>query len=266
MDSLNISLCIHGSCRITSRDQEIIVAGGDIVLHDMARKISIKADDFTNFSLIFPRHMFEPLLPNLDALHGFVLRKGTPLHALLYSHLIELKAQLPHLTQDQAPMIVSVTAALVAACIGPAGQELADTQPSASVVALSRIRRVIEENLSNPELDPEFLTQTCGVSRASLYRQFEALGGVAKFIQERRLARVYQDLVDPSLAHERINTVSQRWGFTNAAVLTRAFRRQYDIKPSELRSATVKPKASGPQHSKRGFAMLQHWLTTGTRI
>ena len=55
------------------------------------------------------------------------------------------------------------------------------------------------------------------------------------------LAAVYvrcrQDLADPTLAHRSVSAIAARWGFTDPAQFSRAFRAAYDLAPTEYRRA-----------------------------
>jgi AraC-like DNA-binding protein len=73
------------------------------------------------------------------------------------------------------------------------------------------------------------------MSRATLYRVFEQLGGVRRYIQQRRLKGAYQRLTDPVHASERIGTIAAGFGFGNDSAFSRAFRETYGMSPTNLR-------------------------------
>jgi AraC-like DNA-binding protein len=116
-----------------------------------------------------------------------------------------------------------------------AGAKPADGKP---VDVVRRAARLIDSNLAEP-LTPEKLQSALNLSRSSLYRAFEPLGGVAFFIRDRRLARIHAMVS----AGERA-TVSQlagTFGFASAAQLTRAFTAHFGYSVSELRARTRMP-------------------------
>ena len=87
-----------------------------------------------------------------------------------------------------------------------------------------------QQNLGVAELVAEF-----GLSRATIYRMFEPLGGVAKYILGLRLQRALIELGSPSNDHLRINDIAQSLGFANGPSFARAFRAHYAINPSAIR-------------------------------
>jgi AraC-like DNA-binding protein len=70
-----------------------------------------------------------------------------------------------------------------------------------------------------------------------LYKLFETEPtGVAGWIRERRLERCRRDLLDPALAERPVSAVAARWGLTNAAHFSRAFRAAYGLSPLAYRA------------------------------
>jgi AraC-like DNA-binding protein len=125
---------------------------------------------------------------------------------------------------------------VIAACFRPTAESLERTRAPIAVATTSHIKRYIEQHLASPELSPASICAAFGLSRATLYRLFEPLGGIASSIRERRLARTYAELIHPANQHRRISDIAFDWGFTNGAHFSRNFRRAFDMAPSELRA------------------------------
>ena len=71
-----------------------------------------------------------------------------------------------------------------------------------------------------------------------LYKLFEHRpSGVAAWIRERRLERCRRDLLDPALRTQPVSTIAARWGLTDPAHFSRAFRAAYGVPPAEYRSS-----------------------------
>ncbi|MCK2046341.1 helix-turn-helix domain-containing protein [Chromohalobacter sp. TMW 2.2299] len=79
--------------------------------------------------------------------------------------------------------------------------------------------------------------QVLGVSRANLYRLFADEGGVARYIQCRRLAAARRRLEDPSDL-SGIGEIATQHGFNNPAHFSHRFRELFGISPRELRHGT----------------------------
>lgn len=96
------------------------------------------------------------------------------------------------------------------------------------------------------------------MSRSQLYRLLEPEGGVATYIQRRRLRESFAILCDVS-NNRPIGTVAEMLCFADASSFTRAFRREFGMSPKEVRAASLgglspqMPMAAGTQDI-RNFA------------
>jgi AraC-like DNA-binding protein len=104
------------------------------------------------------------------------------------------------------------------------------------------------------------LARTFGLSRASLYRLFEPVGGVASYIRTRRLARARQELTAPGLEDRRIGPIAYRAGFHSIPAFNSAFRPAYGQTPRSTRS-TIKSAPTVALKKPRGrLGILARWL------
>jgi AraC-like DNA-binding protein len=263
IDTIDVLIYLAGGYALDVEGRAIEVNTGDICILDMTRRCILRTTGYTHLSIVLPRAMLEPLLPSLDILHGLVLPRGTPLNALLVSHLRALYAESPTLGIDEGRAAARGTAALVAAFAGPSANGHKTAAQAVAAASLQAIRRLIEVNIANPELGPDFLSRRAGVSRATLYRLFAPLGGVRNYIQQRRLTRAFQTISDPAFGHERIGSIAQRYGFTNDTVFSRAFRDAYGMSPSDMRNiakAGYRSAASAQSNGDGAFWTMNRWL------
>lgn len=119
-------------------------------------------------------------------------------------------------------------------------QGLIDWQISASGgesirdVRMSSAKRVIASKLSDPNLSIETIQSVVGASRATLFRDFAPIGGIHRYIRERRLEHAYREL---ALRKDQRGVVSAVWkasGFSSLSDFSRAFRNHYGVPPSEI--------------------------------
>ena len=110
------------------------------------------------------------------------------------------------------------------------------------------IKRHIEASLNSPSLTANHLCRRFRISRASLYRLFEADGGLARFIQEQRLNRALKQLVSPLWRGKDLINLAADLQFSSASTFIRAFRRRFGVTPGEIREL-----AEAWHHEKRTF-------------
>lgn len=189
IDHLLVQAYLSGGYLLQADGREIEVGTGDVCIIDLARTSRMQTTPFNQICVVLPRSVMELLIPDVDVLHGLLLPRGAPLNTILVSHLQTLLAQAPGLTLEEGRAAARGTTALIAAFVGPSTDGHDAAAQALAMASLRTLRRVVEANLDNPELGPNFLTRHVGVSRATLYRLFEPLGGVRNYIQQRRLMR-----------------------------------------------------------------------------
>ena len=250
-----------------SSDDDLRVAPGDVVFFDMARTQHTVAQKSHVLSLIVPRALGDAAfgaVVGTDAarLHGSVLRAGSVFGGLLADHLAALHRRLPTIGMAQADDVVRATTHMLAACLRPSQRTLAEAQGGIEAVTLERIQRHIARHLGAP-LTPEALCQAFGISRHRLYQLFEPLGGVARYVQQRRLQRAFQTLSNPAYRRLRVADVATRLGFSSEAHFSRAFRSTFGHTPSDVRAMAEAARATGmapPTPSTTASAEYADWL------
>ena len=233
---------------------DLHVRGGDVVVFDMARTQHTVAQDSHVLSLIVPRTLGDEAFAGRANPHGTVLRADSVFGGLLADHLGALHRRLPTIRMDQADDVVRATTHMLAACLRPSQRTLAEAQAEVLAVTLERIQRHIGRHLGEP-LTPESLCRTFGISRHRLYQLFEPLGGVARYVQQRRLQRAFQSLSNPAYRHLRVADVATRLGFASEAHFSRAFRATFGHTPSDVRAVAEAARASGRSPHKPSHAV-----------
>lgn len=110
--------------------------------------------------------------------------------------------------------------------------------------ALSGLKRnalaMIETSLGQPLLSPNWLAQELGVSVRNLYRAFEEGDSICQSIMRARLERSAADLSSPMLQRASITDIAYRWGFTDSAHFSRAFRKRFACTPKDYRRQAIR--------------------------
>ncbi|WP_028605519.1 helix-turn-helix domain-containing protein [Ottowia thiooxydans] len=218
-------------------DGDMQVRAGDIVFFDMTRPLRTVANPSRVMSLVLTRTLCEEAFgASAETLHGTVLRSGDVLHGLLADHLDSLHRRLPAIDVEQAGAVAHATTRMLAACFSPAGRARAHAQAEMRAVTRESIEQYIGRNLG-ASLTPESLCGTFGVSRTLLYKLFEPLGGVAHYVQHRRLLRAFHSLTNPANQRLRVAEIGTRLGFASEAHFSRAFRAAFGLTPRDARAS-----------------------------
>lgn len=104
---------------------------------------------------------------------------------------------------------------------------------------------VVEENISNPELNVNDLASRLGLSRIQLYRKVKALIGysVNDYVVKVRLKKARHLMLHSEL---NISEIAYEVGFTSPAYFSTNFKNHFKVTPSEFKSthqSTVSDKA-----------------------
>ncbi len=235
LDHYLVQVYRSGICEGSYGDVQNVVRPGDIKIIDLAQPFETFNTGFDNTTLTIPRAALAPLLDRPDGVHGTVLPADSPLGSVLGSHILALAAVGPDLTMTEAASLATGSVRLVAACLGANPRARGETQAYRAVGRGQAVRDFIDENIASPLLCPELLAKHFRLSRAGLYRVFADEGGVAAFIQARRLRRCFLAITDPAQAHRRFGDIAHAHGFSSDAHFGRAFRQAFGMTPGEAR-------------------------------
>ncbi|MEU6578127.1 helix-turn-helix domain-containing protein [Streptomyces sp. NPDC046805] len=157
--------------------------------------------------------------------------------ALLARFLDGLAGQASDVDAVQAAWLgwaaVNLTVAFFAGTEAPPDEGLA---PSRQGALVHEVKGYIDRRLGDPELSPKTIADAHHISVRYLHHLFQQDGlTVGGFVRERRLGHCRADLASPRVAELSVGQVGARWGFTDAAVFGRTFKKAYGVAPGEYR-------------------------------
>lgn len=247
IDHFFVQLYLKGGYGGTHGGRDIWVRPGDVGILDLGRDFRTQAPDFECLNLVVPRDLLRTYMKNKGDPGGKVFSGDSAMGRILADHMTSIWRTLPTLCVRDSDYVSQALLGVLTACLGSwENQEPAAPQAAATFEA---IRSYIERNLDSSELDPAHLCRAFRCSRSFLYRLFESEGGVAHFIQRRRLQRCYRELTQPGGPPRRIGDVAFRWGFANQSHFCRLFHEAFGVTPKEAvqqvrQAAAVRSAAS----------------------
>ncbi|CAN5561093.1 helix-turn-helix domain-containing protein [soil metagenome] len=235
VDALAVCVMLEGVAEGEAGGRTFHAGAGTVQFYDMAQESRHESTASRVVYFTLPRALAESLLP-VRELHGVVLRSSKA--AMLISHLLRLREAMPELTIGQGPRLAQTVIDLLAIAAENSGGEQSISARAHDKAALRAAQEEIERRLGSPTLTVAYLCRKLQISRSSLYRLFEAHEGIRDYIRGRRLEQVRLALSDARNG-ERIGSLAERWGFSDAAHLSRLFRAKYGMTPSEFRAVTL---------------------------
>jgi AraC-like DNA-binding protein len=245
LDHALVQLYVEGGFTGLADDRPVTVEPGDIVIFDLSRTLNTQASDFGNISL-----------------HGLVLRAEAPFTGVLASYLVALVERMPTLGPAEADVAAKATAALVTTILS-AQEERGAPAGRAIASPFRKVSLEIDRRLRDSALDPDTLASALGMSRATLYRTFEAVGGVADHIRRRRLSIAAVAMAAPENQRRTLADIAFDSGFASESAFNRAFKLAFGLPPSQARkrSAQLWSPSGGTRNIELG-ADFARWMRT----
>jgi AraC-like DNA-binding protein len=104
-----------------------------------------------------------------------------------------------------------------------------------------RCMQFIDAQLCDPELDAQRCADALRVSPRYFYALLAEHGvRFRAYLLEQRLLRVQQALASPSTGEVNISALAFRHGFSDAAHFSQAFRKRFEVSPSEWRQRALR--------------------------
>lgn len=216
-----------------SNKRHSTVQAGDIFLLDLSQPFNSMASDFTNISLMIPRHVLAQHIPEVEKYHGCILPRDSVFAKLLGAHLITLQQVAPTLNLNEADTIAEGVAHLAGTYFSQL--PLSAHCPQVHSTMRATVRRYIINNLTSPNLTPNSIAAHFRMSRSYLYRLFDSEQGVSHYIQTQRLHRAFRELSQTNSRQLRIGDYAFNLGFNSESHFSRSFQQLFGVTPSEVR-------------------------------
>ena len=163
----------------------------------------------------------------------------TPQGRVLHAAFGGLHDRLPRLGASEAAGMAQAFSGVVrGSFLETAVDERAMSQYQAA--RSKAMRDFIDARLCDPDLGFSMVSQNFGVSRATIFRDFAADGGLEHYIYNRRLEKAYIDLADGPARRGRVTEVAERWCFSSNGHFCRRFRAAFGCQPGEILNLDAK--------------------------
>ena len=251
---------VKGELDAAYAGRERNIRPGDIVIIDYSREIVSQVTDFGLMYLMVPREAVPPLFLAPSA-HGTVFPAASGGGRLIYRTMETLLQTADMLTLAEADAAVDALLTMTAGLLESALAR--ESERSSNVDAmLDKALAFIDRNLASRDLSPALVEANLPLSRSSLYRLFEPLGGVRSAILNRRLDRSMKALLTGSASKPPLRTIARNHGFQTEEQFSRAFRARFDVTPYQFYDMVRRKDYDGlaAQAERAGFSNLHAWI------
>lgn len=235
LDHYLIQLYVDGATRHRRGRAELALTAGDIAIYDLAdAHHAMTSETYTNLTVIAPRRRLAPLLRAPDSQQGRRLDPQGIAFQVLRDAMLRLGAGAPRLSRRAAPAMADALINLCAAAMNEEGERPAPNE-CLDQSRLYRVRQFMERELHDPDLTPERIARSAGLSRAALYRLFKQQGGVRQELFRLRLRRAAAMLAAGSSRPVGASEAAYRCGFKSPAHFSRSFKQRFGESPADYR-------------------------------
>jgi AraC-like DNA-binding protein len=239
LDHFVIRLLISGSTAGMAGHHPVEAGAGDILFIDLSQTLNLQISErrtqTSDVSLWIPRARVLAAFSEENALHGLVIKGASPAGAMIGSSLLSLRKFIDVMESAEMDALCHGILELIARAIAPTLKTIGLSSAPSQLASFVTIRRYIDRNLTSADLDADAIAKSFGLSRASLYRLFEPVGGIASYIRKVRLNRAFQEVTSVEFSNRRIGQIAFSLGFKNISAFNRLFHKAYGLSPRAVR-------------------------------
>ncbi len=241
IDHYMIQIFTHGRCHARTPHGDVVMEPGDVCVFDNAQELDTTNEPFDLMALFLPRTLLAPHISNPDSRHYTCIPAHHPYARLMRAHMYATFQTASRMTLDQGNLMVQPTISLLAAVLNGSPCQNEGGEEALRLAITTNIKQYIDTCLDDPDLNADRISDIFGISRTRLYKLFQYTDGVASYIRNRRLAVALGILSDPTQRRRKIIDIALSVGFASEVSFIRAFRRRYDLTPSEARNDGLPP-------------------------
>lgn len=233
-DRVLLEINMYGGTEVAQHGRMARLRAGEGAFYDTRRPYRLNLPWENHSYLIeIPRRALAVSDRALEEAMARPIGRELPLYHLLRDYLEFVLPQLRTKPDVESRALVARTFADFARSLSRVVAEAAPASADESLLAA--LRATVANELSDPELTPATLAARHHVSIRTVHLAFSRAGlSPAAYIQQQRLALALRLLEDGQL---RVVDVAMACGFRESSTFVRAFRRAWDMSPSEYRAA-----------------------------
>jgi AraC-like DNA-binding protein len=238
---------------------------GDVQFRDLSRPSSSRSEKIDLVNLVVPRHVVPSWLLG-RRFHGLTLPGNSPGGRLVASHLRTLADVSDEVTEAEGMAAIEATFVIAERFLGKTSEPTPLQVDAIQRTIRRRAMHLFETAATRRPPSVDDVAKAIGVSRSSLYRAFEPMGGVLRYVRHQRLSRVYAALRARAGAEMELDALAAQHGFASAKQLAKAFRDRFGVGPEEIQPSALAgrflPIGSGVLDAAAHDVFLD-WLRVG---
>jgi len=231
-----------GQGKIRQNDREAYLSAGDFAIYDSSRPYTLEMQgEFEQIVLKLPTSALTSKLKGIEDLTAQAVSSKKGAGHVLINMLQALKDEAGNLDQTCAAAISSGIVSVLTGGLQSLVKTDISEQSNLSNYHIQRIKNVIHQQLHNPKLNIESLSELVGLSNSHIHRLFQSQPeSASQYLWRCRLDACQRDIINPFNKHTSLAEIAFRWGFNDAAHFSRLYRSNFGCTPSQQRQRSLK--------------------------
>jgi len=225
---------MQGRALLSQQGNEAFLEPGDMTLIDSGYPSKFSYDGFMRqISLHIPRETLQSCLPYHHIEQAKTISGASGMGAVTRNFLASTYREAAFIGEGAYPEVrTALLNFLVATLRGDLPTQMFDRKAR----QLCHIKKIIEQNLTDPDLCPGMVARMGGISPRHLHRLFKGDGlSFGGWVRRRRLSEARRQLANKGFSDNSIIEIAFQWGFNDAAHFSRTFRQEFGLSPREYR-------------------------------
>lgn len=231
-----LSVQLSGYFRLSQSDRNATIRPGQFTMYTSDIPVQIEgSQNYRSVGVKIPLARFRDQADILHKLNATVFDANRGLAPAVWTFIERLVAGGPGISRDSRAGMSHHVVGMVDQLLR---EQTARQRPTESSTATIRENclRYIEAHLQDPELSPDQIATAAFISTRYLHQLFSGTGTtVSRYVRQRRLERVREDLTDPQSAGIPVEQILQRWGVNSVSHFGQVFKKIEGCTPAEYR-------------------------------
>lgn len=231
----------YGTSLFEQDGRRLVIVPDDCLVYDVARPHVITSPTLTKHDVvIIPRQLLEQRGVPLDRFQAQQVSAREGAGRLAHDFVLSAFNQAPALSPGCE---LQVAEALLDLVLLPFFSE-SSLKSSRREALTCRIKALIHEKLSDPDLSIEQLSSALDCTKRYLHMSFaEESTTITGYIWQERLEKCLRELEFGQKSGKTVTDIAFSWGFSSSSHFTHLFKRRYGIAPSVVQRQANHPHA-----------------------
>src|SRR5699024_3802111 len=234
-----LSLQFSGTTVLTQDARECQLHPGDLALYVAHRPYTLDyAQDQRSLIIQFPQELLHLVQNQISQVTAIPISDESGLGKVAVPLFKQLALNLHILQGPHALQLVRSALEMLVTVLFAAARKHDDLQEDNPL--FQQAVAFIDDHLHDPQLGPQMIADHFYVSLRQLHGKFsEEHQTVSAYIRNERVRRIRDDLANPAYRDETVQSISSRYGLTDASHVSKLFKQIYGETPSGYRNSIV---------------------------